>query len=181
MTSSRSVLLVVSCVAVGLLAGCSSSSDSGVGGGGAGSTGGSTTTDDTSWGTTGTDDTSSTGTTSTGTTTGTTSTSSTGSDDCAAKATFGECDDCVCAKNQAGCDAYGQLEMANCYCGATAPCAQACAASLCADLDPDAACNTCMDGLDDACYDATSQACAADAACAAYDSASTAACANLPE
>jgi len=71
------------------------------------------------------------------------------------------------------------LEDDNCLCGATAPCATACAASYCMGAERDAACTMCEDTLDDTCYDAANTACQADPACKAYYDASSASCDSL--
>jgi hypothetical protein len=104
-----------------------------------------------------------------------------GGNECSAMATWSECDDCECAKNQAGCDAYYALEDEHCYCGAMAPCAQQCAASACAGMDFDATCEACASGLDDTCYDAAYTACESDADCNAFITASSASCDALPD
>jgi hypothetical protein len=114
---------------------------------------------------------------------GTPSSSSTGGgSDCAALGTWSACEECECAKNEAGCDAYWEAEDASCYCGAGAACAEACAASYCTDDEQwDEACNTCAEALDDTCYEAAATTCDGDPACAAYLEASDASCANLPD
>ena len=90
--------------------------------------------------------------------------------------------DCECTKNQAGCDKYEELEDANCICTAGTPCESACAASYCAGMDSDAACDACWDALtgDEPCYATTDTACDADAACKAFLDASSASCDALP-
>jgi hypothetical protein len=146
--------------------GNSSSSDSGAGAGsGSGGSGGS-----------GGSSTSSTG-------SGTPSSSSTGGgNDCASLGTWTACEECECAKNEAGCDAYWEAEDASCYCGAGAACGEACAASYCSDdTQWDEACNTCAEALDDTCFEAASATCEGDPACAAYMEASEISCADLPD
>jgi hypothetical protein len=96
-------------------------------------------------------------------------------------ATWWECDECECANNQAGCDVYYQFESQRCYCGEGAPCAQACAASACADMEWDMACEACAEMLDDTCYDAAVADCEADATCSAFIAASNASCQGLPD
>ena len=180
MKSPNTALVCLSIVWAGHLIGCSTADTSGSGGTGgfegSNAEAGPSSTSASNGATSG-----STSTTSGSTSTGGTTSSTGGGDECSAKATYDECDECECAKNQAGCDAYGKLEKDSCYCGATAPCAMACAATVCADLDSDAACDMCIETADESCWDAASMACATDADCTAYAMASETSCANLPD
>src|SRR5262249_16648463 len=126
-----------------VLAACSSnaSSGSGNGGGGAGAgAGGGAATSGSQTSSTGATSNGSTSAGSQSTSSSSSSSSGTGGDECSAKADYDTCDDCECAKNQAGCDKYDALEDANCICGDGSPCGAACAASYCKDLDADTAC-----------------------------------------
>ena len=119
-------------------------------------------------------------TTANGATTGTTTTSSAtgGSSDCAMAMTGEACEECVCAKHQAGCDRYWQLEDEHCYCGMNAPCVQQCT-TACMGGDW-TTCDMCADTLDDTCYTAAMTACDADADCSAYFQESSQSCDALP-
>src|SRR5262245_29659605 len=84
---------------------------------------------------------------STGATTSGATTSNGGGNECSMKATYQECDECECAKHQAGCDKYYVLEDEGCICGAGTPCETACGASYCTNGNPTATCVACWDTL----------------------------------
>ena len=99
---------------------------------------------------------------------------------CGELATYWECDDCVCEQNLAGCEAFDTLLFDSCVCG-NAPCGSQCAASLCMDQEPDAACEACLDALDETCFEEAYTACQADTECIAYVDLSDATCGALPD
>ncbi len=104
-----------------------------------------------------------------------------GGGDCGSMATYEECDACACEANTAGCDAYWEFEGMACACDAGAPCEAECANACTNDVE-DPACDACYEQLtgDEACFQASYDACTADADCNAYLQAS-AVCAELPD
>ena len=182
MTKYTSAAIFVSLFAAAHSGACTSADPSGSGGN-AGSDDGSSddgSSDDDGGFTD--DDGSSSGETTGGTTTGGSTTGTTGaggsSSECGALASWDECDECECNKNEVGCTAWYQLEDEHCYCGASAPCAAQCTA-YCGGADEDPACDACAEMLDEACYEAAFNACMSDADCLAYSDASDASCENL--
>lgn len=66
---------------------------------------------------------------------------------CTTLGSFQMCANCFCMQNNEGCGAYLNALVTNIYCGPT--CGGTCAA-FCADpanVEPDAACNTCINGV----------------------------------
>jgi hypothetical protein len=97
--------------------------------------------------------------------------------------TKAECETCCGDQFTEGFDTYN-LALTNCACGTPGPCATPCAASLCAEMAPDAesscaACVTKSLGPDGGCGSFVNNACIVDTNCVSYQNCLKTTCATL--